>query len=46
MNSTKVLQAVYKDGVLHPFEALPLEESLQVTLTITEPMTAGQGYGN
>src|SRR5881296_3801794 len=28
------LQAVYKDGVLQPLEALPLEERQQVTVTI------------
>jgi predicted DNA-binding antitoxin AbrB/MazE fold protein len=38
----KTLQAVYKDGVLQPLEALPLEERQQVTVTITEPMTADQ----
>lgn len=38
----KTLQAVYKDGVLQPLEALPLEERQQVTVTITDPMTAGQ----
>ena len=38
----KTLQAVYKDGALHPLEALPLEEQQQVTVTITEPMTTGQ----
>lgn len=38
----KMLQALHKDGVLHPFEAQPLEENQQVTLTIIEPMTAGQ----
>ena len=37
----KTLQAVYKDGVLHPLEALPLEERQQVTVTITD-VTAGQ----
>ncbi len=38
----KTLQAVYKDGVLHPLEALPLEERQQVTVTITDVTTAGQ----
>ena len=38
----KTLQAVYKDGVLHPLEALPLEERQQVTMTITDVTTAGQ----
>lgn len=36
------LQAVYKDGVLQPLEALPLEDKQQVTMTITDPTTAGQ----
>lgn len=31
----KKLQAVYKDGVLQPLEALQLEERQQVTVTIT-----------
>ncbi len=38
----KTLQAVYKDGVLQPLESLPLEDRQQVTVTITDPMTAGQ----
>jgi predicted DNA-binding antitoxin AbrB/MazE fold protein len=38
----KRLQAVYKDGVLQPLEALPLEERQQVTVTITDPTTVGQ----
>ena len=38
----KKLQAVYKDGVLQPLEALPLEESQQVTVTITDTPTNGQ----
>jgi predicted DNA-binding antitoxin AbrB/MazE fold protein len=38
----KTLHAVYKDGVLQPLEALALEERQQVTVTITEPMTADQ----
>ena len=38
----KTLQAVYKDGVLQPLEALPLEERQQVTVTITDPMAGGQ----
>ena len=38
----KTLQAVYKDGVLQPLEALPLEERQQVTVTITDVTTAGQ----
>jgi predicted DNA-binding antitoxin AbrB/MazE fold protein len=38
----KRLQAVYKDGVLQPLEALPLEERQQVTVTITAPTTVGQ----
>jgi predicted DNA-binding antitoxin AbrB/MazE fold protein len=36
------LQAVYKDGVLQPLEALPLEERQQVTVTIFDPGSAGQ----
>ena len=35
----KRLQAVYKDGVLKPLEALPLEEMQQVTVTITDSPT-------
>ena len=35
----KTIQAVYKDGVLQPLEALVLEERQQVTLTITDPTT-------
>lgn len=38
----KRLQAVYKDGVLQPLEALPLEDEQQVTVTITGPAAAGQ----
>jgi predicted DNA-binding antitoxin AbrB/MazE fold protein len=38
----KRLQAVYKDGVLHPLEPLPLEERQQVTVTITDAATVGQ----
>jgi len=38
----KRLQAVYKDGVLQPLEALPLEDKQQVTVTITDPSTVGQ----
>ena len=38
----KRLQAVYKDGVLQPLEPLPLEETQQVTVTITDPATVGQ----
>jgi len=33
----KRLQVVYKDGVLRPLEAVPLEESQQVTVTISDP---------
>jgi predicted DNA-binding antitoxin AbrB/MazE fold protein len=36
------LQAVYKNGVLHPLEALPLEERQQVTVTIIGPGSVGQ----
>jgi predicted DNA-binding antitoxin AbrB/MazE fold protein len=36
------LRAVYKDGVLQPLEALPLEDKQQVTVTITDPTTVGQ----
>ena len=38
----KRLQAVYKDGVLQPLEAVPLEEWQQVTVTITDPTVVGQ----
>ena len=38
----KRLQAVYKDGVLQPLEAVSLEERQQVTVTITDKTTAGQ----
>jgi len=38
----KQLQAVYENGVLQPLEALPLEEKQQVTVTITDPRSAGQ----
>jgi predicted DNA-binding antitoxin AbrB/MazE fold protein len=38
----KRLQAVYKDGVLHPLEPVPLEDRQQVTLTITEAAAAGE----
>ena len=33
---------MYKDGVLQPLEAVALEESQQVTVTITDPTTVGQ----
>jgi predicted DNA-binding antitoxin AbrB/MazE fold protein len=36
------LQAVYKDGVLQPLDALPLEDKQQVTMTITDSTTVGQ----
>ncbi|MEO6760580.1 MAG: antitoxin family protein [Saprospiraceae bacterium] len=36
------LQAVYKNGVLQPLEALPLEERQQVTVTIVDPGSIGQ----
>jgi len=36
------LQAVYKNGVLQPLEALPLEESQQVTVTIVDAGSVGQ----
>jgi predicted DNA-binding antitoxin AbrB/MazE fold protein len=36
------LQAVYKNGVLQPLEALPLEERQQVTVTIIDPASVGQ----
>jgi predicted DNA-binding antitoxin AbrB/MazE fold protein len=35
----KRLQAVYKNGVLQPLEAVPLEERQQVTVTISDPTT-------
>ena len=38
----KRLQVVYKDGILQPLETVPLEERQQVTVTITDPTTAGQ----
>lgn len=38
----KRLQAVYKNGVLQPLEALLLEEKQQVTVTITDPHAVGQ----
>jgi len=38
----KRLQAVYKDGVLQPLEAVHLQERQQVTVTITEPTTVDQ----
>ncbi|MBI3208608.1 MAG: antitoxin family protein [Candidatus Solibacter usitatus] len=34
---TKVLQAVYENGVLRPLEPLPLKEHQQVTVTVCEP---------
>lgn len=38
----KRLPVVYKDGVLHPLEAVPLEESQHATVTITGPTTSDQ----
>jgi len=38
----KRLQAVYKDGVLQPLEAITLERRLQVAVTISDPNTVGQ----
>jgi predicted DNA-binding antitoxin AbrB/MazE fold protein len=38
----KRLQAVYREGVLQPLEAVPLEDKQQVTVTITDPATMGQ----
>ena len=38
----KRLQAVYRNGVLQPLEALLLEEKQQVTVTITDPRSVGQ----
>ena len=38
----KRLQVIYKDGVLQPLEALPLEERQQVTVTITDTPVNGQ----
>jgi len=38
----KRLQAVYKNGVLEPLEALLLEEKQQVTVTIKDPRSVGQ----
>jgi predicted DNA-binding antitoxin AbrB/MazE fold protein len=36
------LQAVYKNGVLHPLEAPALKERQQVTITINDPVSHGQ----
>ena len=33
---------MYKNGVLQPLEAVPLEDRQQVTVTITDPTTVGQ----
>ncbi|MCW5977573.1 MAG: antitoxin family protein [Bryobacteraceae bacterium] len=38
----KRVRAVYKDGVLHPLEALPLQDKQQVTVIISCPTVAGQ----
>ena len=38
----KRLQVVYKDGVLQPLEAVPLEDSQQATVTIHDPTDIGQ----
>jgi len=38
----KRLQAVYKDGVLQPLEALELEDKQQVTVTITDATPVGE----
>jgi predicted DNA-binding antitoxin AbrB/MazE fold protein len=38
----KRLQAVYKDGVLHLLEPVPLEESQQVTVTISDASPVSQ----
>jgi len=38
----KSLQAVYRDGVLRPLESVPVEESQQVTITISDPTPVGQ----
>ena len=38
----KIVQAVYKDGVLEPLEAVPLEERQQVTVTISAPTLVTQ----
>ena len=38
----KRFQVVYKDGVLQPLEAVPLEDRQQVTVTIHDPATFGQ----
>ena len=33
---------MYKNGVLQPLEAVPLEDRQQVKVTITDPTTVGQ----
>lgn len=33
---------MYRDGVLQPLEAVPLEDQQQVTVTITDPAAVGQ----
>ncbi len=38
----KRVQAEYENGVIQPLEALSLEERQQVTVTITDPCSAGQ----
>jgi predicted DNA-binding antitoxin AbrB/MazE fold protein len=38
----KRLQAVYKDGVFQPLEAVPLEDRQQVTVTISDTAAVGQ----
>jgi predicted DNA-binding antitoxin AbrB/MazE fold protein len=38
----KRVQAVYRNGVLQPLEAVPLEDQQQVTVTITDPAAVGQ----
>ena len=38
----KILHAVYRDGVLQLLEGVPLKESQQVTVTISDPANAGQ----
>lgn len=38
----KRLQAVYKDGVLQPLEAVPLQDRQQVTVTISDTAAVGQ----
>jgi predicted DNA-binding antitoxin AbrB/MazE fold protein len=42
----KVFQAVFEQGVLHPLEALPLEERQQVTATISDAIANSTAPGH